>query len=455
MEDLCENFQERDEFKRKIIADKLINLLISNEISISPMAIDGNWGIGKSEFCLKTINLLKAQYSEQYHVVYIDSFKSDYTGEPLLALLGEIINTCYSDQETRNKLIDTMGNAAGFLLKTVMKTAVKYVVKEGIDDLKDEFNDAIHDTATAVIDNSVKALLKEQVEAEKNIKVLQKTLSEITQDKEIIIFVDELDRCRPDYAIDMLEVIKHIFNLPKIKIVLVANLEQLKLAISYRYGINADSQRYLDKFIKFSLLLPNQLGGYFGEKNNSYEYFFTLVSKYNLYLLRIEQDIKDFVKILINEHNISLREIESIVRLLQIYFILSGEQAYRRGITDIAQRVIVFCVFMAIINPKLMHTFRNYTVDAKELAVFLGIHFQEISDSAELNEILFLLAFNHANKNGEIYQLPNFNDEGSCWYNLNEELKLRCNLDLSYLGKNDSRPFMLFNTIIDTLSLCS
>ncbi|MBS9778043.1 MAG: hypothetical protein KGV50_04690 [Gammaproteobacteria bacterium] len=45
-------FENRDEFQRKPIAEKIIQLLKS-EIDISPLMIDGNWGIGKTEFCCK------------------------------------------------------------------------------------------------------------------------------------------------------------------------------------------------------------------------------------------------------------------------------------------------------------------------------------------------------------------------------------------------------------------
>lgn len=449
MNELCSSFDTRDDFNRKSIAEKLIRLLTSDDIDISPMVIDGGWGVGKSEFCLKTIDLIKSKYPNEYHVVYIDAFKTDYTGEPVLALLGEIINTCCPEQGVRENFINKMGNAAGFLLKTTLKTAVSYVVRENAEDLKEEFSDAIKGTSNTIIDNAVSSLLKDQVEAEKNIKILQNTLNEISNNKKIVIFVDELDRCRPDYAIDMLEVIKHVFSIPNIKIVLVTNMEQLKLSISHRYGIAHNSQRYLDKFIKFSLRLPKN--DYWGVADNSFNYFFLLVSQSNnLRGMSFDnQEIKNFVRELIFCNNVSLREVESIVRLLNIYLIIFEEKGF-----DFLSRITILSFsFMSVVKPKLLLDFTNHSVDANELADFLFIKNKRISIEAKSNEKIFLLALNHTDKNDELYEFPNLgvNHWGEfCNYILN------CyDFNIEHRHLTGKKPFRLFNSIIYALSLCS
>lgn len=449
MSELCSSFDTRDDFNRKSIAEKLIRLLTSNDIDISPMVIDGGWGTGKSEFCLKTINLIKSECSDKYHVVYIDAFKTDYTGEPVLALLGEIINTCCPEDESRENFINTMGNAAAFLLKTTLKTAVSYVVRENAEDLKEEFSEAIKGTSHTIIDNAVSSLLKDQVEAEKNIKILQNTLNEISNNKKIVIFVDELDRCRPDYAIDMLEVIKHVFSIPNIKIVLVTNMEQLKLSISHRYGIAHNSQRYLDKFIKFSLRLPKN--DYWGVADNSFNYFFLLVSQSNhLRGMSFDnQEIKNFVRELIFCNNVSLREVESIVRLLNIYLIIFEEKGF-----DFLSRITILSFsFMSVVKPKLLLDFTNHSVDANELADFLFIKNKRISIEAKSNEKIFLLALNHTDKNYELYELPNLGVNH--WGEFCNYIFDCYNFNIEHRHLTGKKPFRLFNSIIYTLSLCS
>ena len=230
-------FDKRDEFNRKPIAKKIITLLES-DIDVSPLLIDGDWGTGKSEFCQKLINLMD---KEKYHLVYVDAFKTDYMEEPLLALLAEIIKTCTLGEKTekqverQKELIKALASAAKFGVKTVLKAGVNFLLKQNVEELSEEWKGAVEEPikelAEKTIEATTEALLKEQVEAERNIKALQDCLKGIAKDKPIIIFIDELDRCRPDYAIDMLEIIKHVFEIDKIKIVLVANMKVIRLAV--------------------------------------------------------------------------------------------------------------------------------------------------------------------------------------------------------------------------------
>ena len=76
-------FKQRDEFRRQPIAEKLISLLTSN-IDISPMVIDGGWGTGKSEFCHKLIDLMNDD--DTHHLIYVDAFQADHADEPLLTV---------------------------------------------------------------------------------------------------------------------------------------------------------------------------------------------------------------------------------------------------------------------------------------------------------------------------------------------------------------------------------
>jgi predicted KAP-like P-loop ATPase len=80
----------RDEFQREQIADKVISLLTS-DIDISPMVIDGHWGTGKTEFCHKLINKLAVEHKD-YRPIYIDAFKADHADSPLLTILAEVLN---------------------------------------------------------------------------------------------------------------------------------------------------------------------------------------------------------------------------------------------------------------------------------------------------------------------------------------------------------------------------
>ncbi|WP_249365868.1 P-loop NTPase fold protein [Pseudoalteromonas sp. NEC-BIFX-2020_002] len=73
------------------------------------------------------------------------------------------------------------------------------------------------------------------------------------------ILIDELDRCRPSYAIEMLETIKHIFDIPGVVFVVATDTEQLQHVVKSVYGVGFDARLYLGRFFnsRFSLKSPN------------------------------------------------------------------------------------------------------------------------------------------------------------------------------------------------------
>ena len=392
-------FDTQDEFKRKPIAENIIRLLTS-PIDLSPMVIDGGWGTGKTEFCQKLIRLMQQQHPD-YQPVYIDAFRSDHSGEPLLALLAEIIKTCTPPKDSDEKLIEEhkdrirkITKAAGFLMKTVAKAAVGHVLKQNTDDLAEELQQIMNDDQEAdslaetvtdaaatisnhTIDATVEALLKEQIEAEKNLETLKACLKELAADKPIILFIDELDRCRPDYAVDMLEVIKHVFDVENVKVVLVTNTKQLRAAINHRYGVEVDAQKYLDKFLKYSFVLSDKVVAPFGmiQALVSVEYFKQLIRKSRMAdelrsLIEERNGTINFISDMIERNNISLRETERLVRFLEIYHSLSGglnKVIWQYALLRITG-VFIFCFY-----PSLMDDINKNRTDSKDFARLFNI----------------------------------------------------------------------------------
>jgi len=67
----------------------------------------------------------------------------------------------------------------------------------------------------------------------------------------IFVFVDELDRCNPQYAISLLEEIKHLFDVPGVVFVLGMEPSQLCKSIEGAYGAGFDAAAYLERLINY------------------------------------------------------------------------------------------------------------------------------------------------------------------------------------------------------------
>ncbi|WP_315338724.1 P-loop NTPase fold protein [Neisseria sicca] len=432
-------FDTQDEFKRKPIAENIIRLLTS-DIDLSPMVIDGGWGTGKTEFCQKLIRLMQQQHPD-YQPVYIDAFRSDHSGEPLLALLAEIIKACTPEDtgeqpsEQRKNITRKVAKAAGFVMKTVAKAAVGHVLKQNLEDLEKGMSQIINDeeeaknvaatvadSATtlashsidATIDATIEALLKEQIEAEKNLETLKACLKELAADKPIILFIDELDRCRPDYAVDMLEVIKHVFDIENVKVVLVTNTKQLRAAINHRYGGAVDAQKYLDKFLKYSFALPDKVAVPFetGRSLVSVEYFKRLIRNNHmadkLKDSTEQQIIFNFISDMIELNGLSLRETERLVRFLEIYCSLSGGGLNQGTFPYILLRltgVFIFCF-----HPNLMDNINKNCASSTDFARLFNI--QSLPNKRTKDtDIIAVILITHGNFHNGSFTFNTFQDK--------------------------------------------
>ena len=362
----------RDEFQRKSIAEKAIKLLKS-DIDISPMVIDGSWGTGKTEFCHKLINLMKED--ETHSIIYIDAFKADHINEPLMTVLAEIIKTLPEDSR-RESFIKKILPAVRFGIKALAKAGVSHLLRQDFADVAEDFTDEIEEATDKAIDATAELILKEHIEAEKNLKTLQAALTEIASNSPIVIFIDELDRCRPSFAIDMLEIIKHTFDVENVSFVLITNTQQLKASINHCYGQAVDAQRYLDKFVKFRFeLSPHSNRNFRYPVLAASDYFFTLAQEKGIVTNRnlIGSNFKEAINHLIRSKNLSLREIETLIRNMQIAQSLSSSRMFN---TDQAFGIILLntiSIMMICFRPELLTQIKSGFLDANVLGEFLGV----------------------------------------------------------------------------------
>jgi hypothetical protein len=134
--------------------------------------------------------------------------------------------------------------------------------------------------------------------------------------RKLVIVIDELDRCRPDYALQLLEIIKHFFNVPGVHFVLGVNLKELQNSVKARYGAGVDAETYLQKFISLQLNLPNESNrktdweNYFDKAADLFE--FPSTAEHLLH------DIKHSAISLKIDRPISLRDVDRILSVASL-----------------------------------------------------------------------------------------------------------------------------------------
>ena len=365
-------FEDRDEFKRKSIAEKVISVLQA-DIGISPMVIDGSWGTGKTEFCHKLINLMHV--SDTHHLIYVDAFKADHADEPLMTVLAEVIKVL-PDDDSKQSFMKKALPAVRYGLKTIAKAGVSHLLRQDVADVADDFDKQIQGAADKAIDATVESVLKDHVKADKNLKALQVALADIAAIKPIILFVDELDRCRPNFAVDMLEIIKHTFDVEGVKFVLITNTQQLKASINHCYGQSVDAQRYLDKFVKFTIALPETVDtNAHRESIAAIEHYKNLVrSSHVLEGMKLYEcgSIRTIGQIII-VNRLSLREVETVVRHIEIYVTLAQSNNLKSNTIFGYKVLTILAIAIYSIQPEVALSILQKKIDAKDIGNCLGI----------------------------------------------------------------------------------
>jgi len=448
-------FAYRDEFNRKPIAEKVISLLRA-DIDISPMVIDGGWGTGKTEFCWKLINMMKEE--DTHHVMHINAFQADHANEPLLTVLAEVVKVIPEEEEARSKFTEKILPFLRFSTKTLLKAGAAHILKQDADAIASDFDSAIQDIGNKAIDASVEAILKDHIEADKNLKTLQSALEIIAKDKPIVIFIDELDRCKPDFAIQMLEIIKHIFDVDGVQFVLVCNTEQLKASIQHCYGGEVDAHRYLDKFLKFTFALPKQCLERNQQNDASVRYFKNLVEESEILkpVISIDEDygiIYLLIQQIINTHNISLREIETMIRYLKIYQIITENEYLGNDTIHIVQLLRITGILLFCFRPKLVEAMRNDKLDAKDLGDFFGENtsgqYTLNSSYAKPYQVVLAILAKECYQNTELFIPINIKEKAT----MDEDINAYCK-ELRHYGREGAKPYsqIVINTV-KTLSL--
>lgn len=253
-------------------------------------AIEGSWGVGKTfvieeiEEQLKVLQSEKTN-SDRYFVFHYNCWQHDYYDEPAVAIISAMLASIKEDETLLSKDIDNTIKAGYGLAKEKFKEIAGLYIEnkiginlislaDGIKGKQDEMEDTENE-------------FDEMFNFSQTIKKVRKKLQEIAEERTIVLFVDELDRCIPQYAIKVLERLHHIFyGLDNVVVVMAIDRKQLEHSIEEMFGASKDEssidiERYLKKFIDFSMVLDN------GVLNESYR------EKYKVYFDKfvVEQEV--------------------------------------------------------------------------------------------------------------------------------------------------------------------
>ena len=242
---------QNDLLDRKSFIEALTDLLGALE-GPCVLALDSEWGGGKTTFLKMWAAHLR---NERYAVVKFNAWETDFSGDPFVALSSRLQEQLESDPAAQS--VERFKVAAKRIALRAAPIALR-LFSQGLLD-----SGSLEQAITEEVSSYVKDRLEEFGEVEKSFADFKESLqegalrlSETHDNHSLFIMIDELDRCRPSYAIELLEVAKHLFSVDKIVFVLAINRSELAHSVKALYGTNFDSQGYLRRFFDLDYLLP-------------------------------------------------------------------------------------------------------------------------------------------------------------------------------------------------------
>ena len=297
-----------DLLRREELAESLTNLIRTQSDPFT-LSIHGDWGTGKT-FLLKRWQ--KELEIQTYKAIYFNAWEDDFCDDPLLAILGQL-----SDYFKKSRLKELVDKAVQSAVPLIRQNMLSILEKHtGVTLKLDRDSQARPDPLDDYISQrETKDTLKEQL-AEFATAVTKET------GHPTIFIIDELDRCRPTFAIELLERVKHIFDVPNLVFVFGINRDELEKALQSIYG-DIDADTYLRRFFDLELTLPNA---------NSEAFARNLIQKSGLYKLldwtnenrefnpggRQLEELITWFPSLWSHLGLSLRDIDYCVRLISL-----------------------------------------------------------------------------------------------------------------------------------------
>lgn len=355
------------------------------------LAVDAPWGYGKSWVAAKLFERLVA--SDEGGAVLIDAFRFDHHDDAFAVIASSAMKALKPNAERKRNFLQAAGRVlkatAPIALKGASEIALRAVGIDGttLSEVGAKLKDLVIDGAADYSEKSIEAMFERYSDTQRYQDDFVQAFSAITKDlpKPFVVIIDELDRCRPSFALEMLERIKHLFSAENVVFVLFWSSTAIQESVRHTYGGGIRAQAYLSKFVALSVPLPAPV--YEAEQNrNPYWSFISReLTRTNSSLAVEARDnvagaLAEFAQAL----SVSLRDAQKAIRL----FNMAGVRAHA---------VVPEFAYLSLVKVTDDHQFSRLSkLDSKaageELKRLPGVN-DEDSSFTESEKMVFLLSY--------------------------------------------------------------
>ncbi len=343
------------------------------------VALSSKYGAGKTTFLQMWKSSLEVPDAGKVKpiVISLNAWESDYYGDPLFAIASAMIERIdESDKDSAGTLKEAMKDIGWFGVAigsqmvekaTGIKPAEAGMSAKGKKKERNETVPLHHDTF-AIYQNRRDAMKKLKEGIEKFVAA---------SDQKVLFLVDELDRCRPDYAIDYLETIKHIFDINDVAFVLAADRQQLENSAKMAFGQDLDFEEYYRKFVHREVTLPPISESGYQKLAEKYVDYYLKREGFRDCSMELSHSRLDNVTELVGGLKLTPRQIQEVFRILGHLLHTSDD---KQG--TLPWCIAVGSIIMAMLKigeSEMFHSLGEQQLDPKEAVSFLQNRLEENS----------------------------------------------------------------------------
>ena len=329
------------------------------------MAVDAPWGSGKSTFLKIWSRHLR---NNEFPVVEFNAWENDFAEDPFVALSSEVTIQINDTANTSlvQKIAATRNAAAEMALRTI--PGVVRIATAGLLDIAPIMEKEIGEFLTS----AAKDRLARYQEARQSVEGFRTSLQDLVatassscNGRPLVVVIDELDRCRPSYAVELLEVAKHLFSVDHIVFVLAINRSELAHSVKAIYGADFDSPGYLRRFFDIDFQLPEPSRDGFIKATLEATHFATAPQTYPDQATEArarEEMVLGLLVELLGSSDLSLRAIAQAIHRLGL--VLASLSNARPALW----RVATVAVILRALDEDLYHKFRAGQVTDLQVA---------------------------------------------------------------------------------------
>lgn len=306
--------------RAKIMSDiEQILVLLSEQKQGRVFALDGKWGYGKTyilERLEKELEGLKNEETQddRFYVFHYNCWQYDYYEEPAVAIVSAMLEKRGKDNKaemTLQKEYTDLKTVLGKIAGEFTKNKIGINLVELCNELEENKGDKRENPSD----------FDEMFAFKKTLDFTRNQIRELSKNKTVLLVVDELDRCMPEYAIKVLERLHHMFEgLDNVIVLLAIDSTQLEHSVKEIYGEQVDTERYLRKFIGFRIRLD--VGKVQNQILKNYEYYF--------YRFENLAECCPIVLMLIKLAHIDIRNMDKLIEKIAMIHDLSVDKSIKQ-----------------------------------------------------------------------------------------------------------------------------